>query len=91
MPPVVAWYCVSVFPLTHHEPSRALAAQWCGDLRAAKNGQVTLGLLHRIRRKIFAVIIAPIAAYVLGRWMIGWGSRQKISLQCSGGKCQTKF
>jgi len=68
------WYVAFLFSLTCHEASHALAAQWGGDLTAAKGGQVTLNPLPHIRREIFGTTIVPILSYVLGGWMIGWGS-----------------
>ena len=68
------WYIAFLFSLTCHEASHALAAQWGGDLTAAEGGQVTLNPLPHIRREIFGIIIVPILSYVLGGWMIGWGS-----------------
>jgi Zn-dependent protease len=70
----VLWYFVFLFSLTCHEAAHALAAQWGGDLTAARGGQVTLNPLPHIRREIFGTIIAPILSYALGGWMIGWGS-----------------
>jgi Zn-dependent protease len=68
------WYIVFLFSLTCHEASHALAAQWGGDLTAAEAGQVTLNPLPHIRREVFGTTIVPILSYVLGGWMIGWGS-----------------
>jgi Zn-dependent protease len=68
------WYIAFLFSLTCHEASHALAAQWGGDLTAAEGGQVTLNPLPHIQREIFGTTIVPILSYVLGGWMIGWGS-----------------
>jgi Zn-dependent protease len=68
------WYIAFLFSLTCHEASHALAAKWGGDFTAAKGGQVTLNPLPHIRREIFGTMIVPILSYVLGGWMIGWGS-----------------
>jgi Zn-dependent protease len=68
------WYIVFLFSLTCHEASHALAAQWGGDPTAAEAGQVTLNPLPHIRREVFGTTIVPILSYVLGGWMIGWGS-----------------
>jgi Zn-dependent protease len=70
----VLWYFVFLFSLTCHEAAHALAAHRGGDPTAAKGGQVTLNPLPHIRREIFGTIIVPILSYVLGGWMIGWGS-----------------
>ena len=68
------WYIAFLFSLTCHEASHALAAKWGGDLTAAEGGQVTLNPLPHIRREIFGTMIVPILSYVMGGWMIGWGS-----------------
>jgi Zn-dependent protease len=68
------WYIAFLFSLTCHEASHALAAKWGGDLTAAEGGQVTLNPLPHIRREVFGTTIVPILSYVLGGWMIGWGS-----------------
>jgi Zn-dependent protease len=68
------WYIAFLFSLTCHEASHALVAQWGGDLTAAEGGQVTLNPLPHIQREIFGTTIVPILSYVLGGWMIGWGS-----------------
>lgn len=68
------WYFVFLFSLTCHEASHALAAQWGGDPTAALGGQVTLNPLPHIRREIFGTVIVPILSFVMGGWMIGWGS-----------------
>ncbi len=68
------WYIAFLFSLTCHEASHALVARWGGDLTAAEGGQVTLNPLPHIRREIFGTVIVPILSYVLGGWMIGWGS-----------------
>jgi Zn-dependent protease len=68
------WYVAFLFSLTCHEAAHALAAHWGGDPTAAEAGQVTLNPLPHIRREIFGTTIVPILSYVLGGWMIGWGS-----------------
>jgi Zn-dependent protease len=68
------WYVAFLFSLTCHEAAHALAAQWGGDLTAAEGGQVTLNPVPHIRREIFGTTIMPILSYVMGGWMIGWGS-----------------
>ncbi len=68
------WYIAFLFSLTCHEASHALVAKWGGDLTAAKGGQITLNPLPHIQREIFGTTIVPILSYVLGGWMIGWGS-----------------
>jgi Zn-dependent protease len=67
-------YVVFLFSLTCHEASHALAAKWGGDFTAAEGGQVTLNPLPHIQREIFGTVIVPILSYVVGGWMIGWGS-----------------
>jgi len=68
------WYVAFLFSLTCHEASHALAAKWGGDLTAAEGGQVTLNPLPHIQREIFGTTIVPILSYIVGGWMIGWGS-----------------
>jgi Zn-dependent protease len=68
------WYVVFLFSLTCHEASHALAAKWGGDFTAAEGGQVTLNPLPHIQREIFGTVIVPILSYIVGGWMIGWGS-----------------
>ena len=68
------WYVVFLFSLTCHEAAHALAAKWGGDFTAAEGGQVTLNPLPHIQREIFGTTIVPILSYIVGGWMIGWGS-----------------
>ncbi len=68
------WYIAFLFSLTCHEAAHALAAKWGGDLTAAEGGQVTLNPLPHMRREIFGTVLVPILSYLLGGWMIGWGS-----------------
>jgi len=68
------WYVAFLLSLTCHEASHALAAKWGGDLTAYHSGQVTLNPLPHIRREIFGTVIVPILTFVLGGWMLGWGS-----------------
>jgi Zn-dependent protease len=68
------WYIAFLFSLTCHEAAHALVAKWGGDLTAAEGGQVTLNPLPHIQREIFGTTIVPILSYIVGGWMIGWGS-----------------
>lgn len=68
------WYITFLFSLTCHEAAHALVAKWGGDLTAAEGGQVTLNPLPHIQREIFGTTIVPILSYLMGGWMIGWGS-----------------
>jgi len=70
----LVWYVVFLLSLTCHEAAHALAAKWGGDLTAALQGQASLNPIPHIRREPFGTVIAPIASYLLGGWMIGWGS-----------------
>jgi len=68
------WYVVFLLSLTCHEAAHALVAKLGGDPTAALGGQVTLNPIPHMRREIFGTVIVPIASYLLGGWMIGWGS-----------------
>lgn len=70
----VMWYVVFLLSLTCHEAAHALVATWGGDRTAARAGQVTLNPIPHIRREPFGTVVVPILSYVLGGWMIGWGS-----------------
>lgn len=70
----VVWYVVFLLSLTCHEAAHALVAKWGGDLTAFRGGQVTLNPIPHIRRELFGTVIVPILSYVVGGWMIGWGS-----------------
>lgn len=68
------WYVVFLLSLTCHEAAHALIAWMGGDPTAYYGGQVTLNPIPHIRREPFGTVIVPILSYVLGGWMIGWGS-----------------
>ncbi len=68
------WYMVFLLSLTCHEAAHALAAKIGGDLTAFQGGQVSLNPIPHIRREPFGTVIVPILSYLLGGWMIGWGS-----------------
>lgn len=68
------WYVVFLLSLTCHEAAHALVAWMGGDPTAYYSGQVTLNPVPHIRREPFGTVIVPILSYVLGGWMIGWGS-----------------
>src|SRR5437899_321105 len=68
------WYAVFLFSTTCHEASHALAAKIGGDPTAFHGGQVTLNPAPHIRREPFGMVLVPILSYVVGGWMIGWGS-----------------
>jgi Zn-dependent protease len=70
----VMWYIVFLLSLVCHEASHALAAKLGGDLTAFRGGQVTLNPIPHIRREPIGTVVFPILTYVLGGWMIGWGS-----------------
>jgi Zn-dependent protease len=68
------WYVVFLLSLTCHEAAHALIAWMGGDPTAYYGGQVSLNPIPHIRREPFGTVIVPILSYVLGGWMIGWGS-----------------
>ena len=68
------WYVVFLLSLTCHEAAHALVAWLGGDPTAYYGGQVTLNPIPHVRREPFGTVIVPILSYVLGGWMIGWGS-----------------
>jgi Zn-dependent protease len=68
------WYVVFLFSLTCHEAAHALIAWMGGDPTAYYGGQVSLNPIPHIRREPFGTVIVPILSYVVGGWMIGWGS-----------------
>ncbi len=68
------WYVVFLLSLTCHEAAHALAAKMGGDLTAFRGGQVSLNPIPHMRREPFGTIIVPILSFLLGGWMIGWGS-----------------
>ena len=68
------WYLAFLFSLTCHEAAHALAAKWGGDLTAYYGGQVSLNPLPHIQREIFGTVVVPLLTFVMGGWMMGWGS-----------------
>jgi Zn-dependent protease len=68
------WYVVFLLSLTCHEAAHALIAWIGGDPTAYHSGQVSLNPVPHIRREPFGTVVVPILSYVLGGWMIGWGS-----------------
>ena len=62
------------FSLTCHEAAHALVAKWGGDLTAYQAGQVTLNPLPHIQRELWGTVVVPLLSFLLGGWMIGWGS-----------------
>jgi Zn-dependent protease len=70
----LVWYVVFLLSLTCHEAAHALAALWGGDPTAARGGQVTLNPVPHIQREPLGTVAVPILSYLLGGWMIGWGS-----------------
>ncbi|MEZ5354784.1 MAG: site-2 protease family protein [Bryobacteraceae bacterium] len=68
------WYVAFLLSLTCHEAAHALVAQWGGDLTAYYSGQVTLNPVPHIRREPFGTVVVPLLTFVLGGWMLGWGS-----------------
>jgi len=70
----VMWYVVFLISLTCHEAAHALVAKLGGDLTAFHGGQVSLNPIPHMRREPFGTIVVPILSFILGGWMIGWGS-----------------
>ena len=70
----LVWYVVFLLSLTCHEAAHALAAKWGGDPTAARGGQASLNPVPHIRREPFGTVVVPIVSFLLGGWMIGWGS-----------------
>ncbi len=68
------WYVAFLLSLTCHEAAHALAAKWGGDLTAYLAGQVSLNPTPHIQREPFGTVIVPILSFLLGGWMLGWGS-----------------
>jgi len=70
----IFYYMVFVVSLTLHEAAHALFAKWLGDLTAYEGGQVSLNPLPHMQREPFGMIVAPLASYAFGGWMLGWAS-----------------
>src|ERR1700675_3147115 len=68
------WYVAFLLSLTCHEASHALVAKWGGDMTASESGQVTLNPLPHMKRELFGTVIVPLASFLIGGSMIGWGS-----------------
>lgn len=68
------WYVAFLLSLTCHEAAHALVALWGGDLTAYRSGQVTLNPYPHIRREPFGTVIVPLISFIIGGWMMGWGS-----------------
>jgi len=68
------WYVAFLLSLTCHEAAHSLAAKWGGDLTAYHAGQVTLNPAPHVRREPFGTVLVPLLSFLLGGWMIGWGS-----------------
>ena len=70
----LAWYLAFVLSVTCHEAAHAWVALKMGDSTAYHGGQVTLDPVPHIRREPFGMVVVPILSFVLGGWMMGWGS-----------------
>ena len=68
------WYAAFLISVTLHEASHAFAALKLGDPTAYRGGQVTLNPAPHMRREPFGMCIAPLVSFVMGGWMLGWGS-----------------
>jgi Zn-dependent protease len=67
-------YVVLLLSLTLHEAAHAWAAHRGGDATAYLGGQVSLDPRPHIKREPIGMVVAPLAAFVLGGWMLGWAS-----------------
>jgi len=70
----VGWYAAFLISVTLHEASHAFAALKLGDPTAYRGGQVTLNPAPHMRREPFGMCIVPLVSFVMGGWMLGWGS-----------------
>ena len=73
------WYVAFLVSVTCHEASHALAAMKLGDRTAYNHGQVTLDPVPHIQREPWGMVIVPVLSFVMGGWMIGWGSAPAIA------------
>ncbi len=67
-------YIVLLLSLTVHEAAHAWAALRGGDPTAYLGGQVSLDPRPHIRREPLGMVLAPLLAFFLGGWMLGWAS-----------------
>ena len=70
----LGWYAAFLLSVVLHEAAHAWSALKLGDPTAYHGGQVTLDPMPHIQREPFGMVIIPIATFLLGGWMVGWGS-----------------
>jgi len=70
----MGWYVAFLISVTCHEAAHALAALKLGDRTAYNHGQVTLDPVPHMQREPWGMVIIPILSFVMGGWMMGWGS-----------------
>lgn len=63
-----------IFSLVCHEAAHAFVGFKQGDDTAFRSGQITLNPIPHIRRELFGTVIVPILSFLMGGWMMGWGS-----------------
>jgi len=72
--PGIGWYAAFILSVTFHEAAHSFVAMKLGDFTAYHGGQVTLDPVPHMRREPFGMIIVPVLSYLMGGWMLGWGS-----------------
>ena len=70
----LGWYAAFLMSVVLHEAAHAWSAWKLGDRTAYLGGQVTLDPVPHIRREPFGMVIIPLASFLIGGWMVGWGS-----------------
>jgi Zn-dependent protease len=70
----IGWYIVFLLSLVAHEAAHSFTAWKLGDPTAREGGQVTLNPYPHMRREPVGTILVPILSYIVGGWMLGWGS-----------------
>ncbi len=70
----LGWYLVFLFSLVAHEASHAFSAWRMGDPTARNQGLVTFNPYPHVRREPIGTVAVPIISFLVGGWMIGWGS-----------------
>ena len=70
----LGWYAAFLLSVVLHEAAHAWSALKLGDPTAYHGGQVTLDPIPHIQREPFGMVIIPLVSFILGGWMVGWGS-----------------
>jgi len=68
------WYLAFLFSTVFHEFSHAFTAMKMGDSTAYESGQVSLSPIPHIKREPLGMVVVPVISFLVGGWMIGWGS-----------------